>query len=119
MYTDGLYEIALYRHRQPIASEGHALLVCRSGRLFGADARGRIYKGRLRLYAKHAVRKGFLDIIYETPPRVKPRRGSTVDMQSIVSISGEIDPMARSQRTKVLVGSRIVDVKITYLGPLP
>jgi hypothetical protein len=119
MHADGLYEIALYRHRQPIGSEGHALLVCRSGRLFGADSRGRIYKGRLRLYAKHAVRKGFLDAIYETPPRAKPRRGTTVDMQNIVSISGEIDPMARSQHTKILVGSRTVAVRITYLGPLP
>jgi hypothetical protein len=119
MYGDGLYEIVLHRKRQPIGSEGHALLVCRSGRLFGADARGRIYKGRLRLYAKHTVRKGFLDAIYETPPKTKPRRGTTVDMQSVVSISGEIDPMARNQQTKILVGRRTVSVKITYLGPLP
>lgn len=119
MHADGLYEIALYRHRKPIAPAGHALLVCRSGRLFGSDARGRIYKGRLRLYAKHAVRKGFLDVIYETPPRIKPRRGTTVDMQNIVSISGEIDPMARCQLTKILVGRKTVAVKITYLGPLP
>ena len=119
MYEDGLYEIVLYRQKQPIGSEGHALLVCRSGRLFGSDARGRIYKGRLRLYAKHTVRKGFLDAIYQTPPRSKPRRGTTVDMQSTVSISGEIDPMARCQHTKILVGRKTVAVKITYLGPLP
>lgn len=119
MCSDGLYEIVLYRHRQPIGPAGRALLVCRSGRLFGADARGRVYKGRLRLYAKHAVRKGFLDAIYETPPRVKPRRGTTTDMQSVVSISGEIDPIARSQHTKILIGRKTVAVKITYLGPLP
>jgi hypothetical protein len=119
MCADGLYEIVLYRHSRPIGPAGRALLVCRSGRLFGADARGRVYKGRLRLYAKHAVRKGFLNAIYETPPRVKPRRGTTVDMQSIVSISGEIDPIARSQQTKILVGRKTVAVKITYLGPLP
>jgi hypothetical protein len=119
MHADGLYEIALCRHRKPVASAGHALLVCRSGRLFGADARGRIYKGRLRLYAKHAVRKGFLDAIYETPPRIKPRRGTTVDMQSSVSVTGEIDPMARIQLTKLLVGRKTVAVKITYIGPLP
>jgi hypothetical protein len=40
-------------------------------------------------------------------------------MQSSVSVTGEIDPMARIQLTKLLVGRKTVAVKITYIGPLP
>lgn len=119
MCADGLYEIVLCRHCEPVEPAGRALLVHRSGRLFGSDARGRIYTGRLRLCAEHAVPKGFLNAIYETPPRRKPSPGAPAEMASIVSISGKIDPLARSQLTKIRIGRKSVSVKITYLGPLP
>jgi hypothetical protein len=40
-------------------------------------------------------------------------------MQSIIAISGEIDPAARTQSTTVIVGRKPVAIEITYLGPLP
>lgn len=119
MCADGLYEIIMYRHSRPTGPAGRALLVCRSCRLFGSDARGRVYKGRLRLFAKHAVKKGVLNAVYETPPRRKSRRETATSVRTSVSISGEIDPGAASQHTKIRVGNKTVAVKITYLGPLP
>jgi hypothetical protein len=119
MCADGLYEIALSRQRRVCAPEGRALLLCRDGKLFGADPRGRLYRGRLRLYAKHELRQGFVNAVYETPPRVRPRPGTTKEMQSVVAISGEIDPAARRQSTTVIIGRKPVAIEITYLGPLP
>jgi len=118
MGTDGLYEVSLLRRRRSFGPQGRALLICRGGRLFGADPRGRLYRGRLRLYAAHAIRRGFVNAICETPPRVKAAPGTTTEMRSVVSISGEIDPLARTQSTKVLVGRKTIDIEITYLGPL-
>lgn len=119
MFADGLYEIVLSRQRLSFGPQGRALLLCRAGKLFGADPRGRLYRGRLRLYAKHDLRRGFINAVYETPPRIRPVSGTTKEMQSIVAISGEIDPGARIQNTTVLVGRKTVDIEITYLGPLP
>ncbi|HVZ05508.1 hypothetical protein [Hyphomicrobium sp.] len=42
----------------------------------------------------------------------------TTEMLSVVSIAGEIDPLARTQSTTVLVGRKAVNVEIKYLGPL-
>jgi hypothetical protein len=118
MYADGLYEIALSGRRRSFGAPSRALLVCRAGRLFGADPRGRLYRGRLRIYAKNALRKGYVNAVYETL-RLKPRLGTTTEMLSIVPISGEIDPVARIQNTTVLVGRKAIDIEIIYLGPLP
>jgi|ThiBiot_300_plan_2_1041538.scaffolds.fasta_scaffold23475_2 hypothetical protein len=118
MCADGLYEIVLSRQGSSFAPQGRALLLCRAGKLFGADPRGRLYRGRLRLYAKHDLRRGFINAVYETPPRLRVAPGTTKDMLSIVPISCEIDPCARSQSTTVLVGRKSIGVNITYLGPL-
>jgi len=118
MCADGLYEIALSGPRRSLGPPGRALLICRAGRLFGSDQRGRLYRGRLRVYANHAVRKDFINAVYETPPRVKPVPGTTTEMLNVVSISGEIDSLARNQSTTVLVGRKAVDIEIRYLGPL-
>jgi hypothetical protein len=119
MFADGLYEIALSKQKRSFGPRGRALLLCRAGKLFGADPRGRLYRGRLRIYAKHDLRRGFINAVCETPPRARPIPGTTTEMQSIVAISGEIDPRARIQNTTVLVGRKTIDIEITYLGPLP
>src|SRR5690606_15372265 len=103
------------RHNRANGPAGRALLVCRSCRVFGSDSRGRVYKGKLRLFAKHAVKKGVLNAVYEPPPRRKSRREPAARTQHTVAISGEIDPVAASQHTKILVGNKTVAVKITYL----
>jgi hypothetical protein len=118
MCANGLYEVALVGQRRSRGPRGRALLVCQDGRLFGADPRGRLYRGRLRLYAKHATRRGFVNAVCETPPRAKVAPGMTTEMLSVVSIAGEIDPLARTQSTTVLVGRKAVNVEIKYLGPL-
>lgn len=118
MCADGLYEIALSHSQRSLGPPGRALLICRAGRLFGSDQRGRLYRGRLRMYANRAVRKDFINAVYETPPRVKPVPGTTTEMLNVVSISGEIDALALNQNTTVLVGRRAIDIEITYLGPL-
>lgn len=119
MFVDGIYEIAFARRRRSIRAGDRVILVCRAGTLFGADPRGRIYRGMLHPSAKRAMRKSFLSAFYESPPRSRPPTRVTATPGNAVHVSGEIDSSARSQSATVLVGHKAVDIEITYVGPLP
>jgi hypothetical protein len=57
---------------------------------------------------------------YEIPlKRSSLFRAAARNMDVRVSITGEIDPLARSQNATVCVGGKKIDIEITYLGPLP
>ena len=58
-------------HQQPI----ELILICRDGRLFGADPKGRVYTGELQALPTHAVRKSALKGTYEIPLKRKSPRG--------------------------------------------
>ena len=119
MAVEGLFEIARVPSRQPALSD-RVILVCRAGRLFGADPSGRVYTGVLHADAREALRSSLLKAAYEIPrkgrhaPNPDPGRAGRM-----VPISGAIDPSARCQSTTVLVGGKPIDIEITYLGPLP
>ncbi|HEY8127516.1 MAG TPA: hypothetical protein VIF39_02200, partial [Hyphomicrobium sp.] len=119
MFVDGIYEIAFARRNQSVRADNRAILVCRSGTLFGADPRGRIYRGMLHPSAKRAMRKSFLSAFYESPPRSRPPPRTAAPRGNAVPVSGEIDSSARSQSTTIFVGRKAVDIEITYIGPLP
>lgn len=118
--VDGLFEIVLTRPRRHAAATGRLILICRSGRLFGADPKGRVYTGRLVTHQKRAVRMSYLRGTYEIPlKRSSVRRAWAKDPSILVPITGEVDPLARSQSATVCVGGRNIDIEINYLGPLP
>jgi hypothetical protein len=128
MAVEGLFEIARVPSRQP-AESGCVILVCREGRLFGADPSGRVYTGVLHANAQEALPSSFLKAVYEVPrkgkhaPRHVPRHPQSPPAPfragRTVPISGEINPSARRQSATVLVGGKPIDIEITYLGPLP
>jgi hypothetical protein len=120
MFVDGIYEIAFARRSRSIRAGDGAVLICRDGTLFGADPRGRIYRGTLHPIAKRAIRKSFLSAFYESPPRSRrTTRNAAAMTRNAVRVSGEIDPSARSQSITIFVGRKAVDIEITYVGPLP
>ncbi len=119
MFVDGIYEIAFARRNRSPRAGDRAILVCRDGTLFGADPRGRVYRGTLHPIAKRAMRKSFLSAFYESPPRSRPPTRTAATRRNAVPVSGEIDSSARSQSARVLVGRKAVDIEITYIGPLP
>ena len=117
---DGLFEIVRARPKQPATATGRLILVCRGGRLFGADPKGRVYFGRLLTQHKRAVRLSALQGTYEIPLKRSPHRHVGEKDPSIqVQITGDVDPLARFQNATVCVGGRKIDIEITYLGPLP
>jgi hypothetical protein len=129
-WVDGLFEVEYVSFRQPENVAHRVTVVCRAGRLFGADPRGGIYTGVLktRTRQRQVGLRSCLKVAYEIPPRAKPAPGVTGDETGgpadgstaiTVPILGEIDPWARHQNTTVLVGGKPVDIEITYLGPLP
>jgi hypothetical protein len=68
---------------------------------------------------KRAVRRTILNAVCETPPKMKCSPASTPDTAPALSILGEVDPSAPRQSASVLVGRRLIDIEIIYLGPLP
>ncbi len=118
--VDGLFEITRVKSRRPATATNRLILVCRAGRLFGADPEGRVYTGRLWTQRKRTVLMSVLKGTYEIPLKHLSWRCATIRDPSIrVPITGEVDPLARSQNVTVCVGGRPIDIAITYLGPLP
>lgn len=114
--VNGFFEVV----RANPATSGRLILVCRDGRLFGADPKGRVYLGKLLPQQKHAVSRSFLKGTYEIPlKRRSPQRSSRQRRSVGVPITGEIDPLARTQNATIHVGDRKIEIQITYLGPLP
>ncbi len=70
MFVDGIYEIAFARRNRSPRAGDRAILVCRDGTLFGADPRGRVYRGTLHPIAKRAMRKSFLSAFYEIATKI-------------------------------------------------
>jgi hypothetical protein len=117
--VDGLFEIVRVEQPRPATATARLILVCRGGRLFGADPRGRVYLGRL-FRRKRAVQLSALKGTYEIPLRRSPLcRTGKRNVSIRVPITGEVDPLARSQNATVCVGGKKIDIEITYLGPLP
>ena len=118
--VERLFEIAPLPYKQPSGAGYRVILICRAGRLFGADPAGRVYTGVLQANPKQALKRSYLKVVGEAPHRRRPRtRLPARSGVAAVRISGEIDPSARRQNTTILVGGKAVDIEITYLGPLP
>ncbi|MFT3732658.1 MAG: hypothetical protein QM780_14765 [Hyphomicrobium sp.] len=117
--VDGFFEIIRAPNRQAAATS-RFILVCRGGRLFGADPKGRVCTGKLLLQPKRIDRRFALRATYEIPLKRLSARHDPWPRSSIrVPVAGEIDPSAKSQNATVFVGTRKIDIEITYLGPLP
>ncbi|WP_045834732.1 hypothetical protein [Hyphomicrobium sp. 99] len=118
--VDGLFEVIRTRVPEPAHASDRFILICRKGRLFGADPRGRVYMGELHAQPKHAPRRTSLCGTYRIPLRQRsPRRPAPPEPSFAIPITGEIDPFALSQNATVRVGGKEIDIQITYLGPLP
>ena len=118
--VDGLFEVI--RTRAPVSARESErfILICRKGRLFGADPQGRVYLGELRGTKSGAPRRTSLRGTYKIPLRQRsPHIPAPTEPSFAVPITGEIDPFALSQNATVLVGGKEVELQITYLGPLP
>ncbi len=113
--VSGLFE-AVRATRGP---SGRLILVCRDGRLFGADPEGRVYLGRI-LTLSHSRPKTVLRGTYQIPRRCRPsRRPDSQSPYLQFPIQAEIDPSAKAQDVTVQIGDRNIEIRITYLGPLP
>jgi hypothetical protein len=118
-YSEGLFEVVRVRPAWIAPANSRIILVCRNGRLLGADQKGRVYMGRLLPQPLPAARKLVLQGTYEIPLRRRSLRDLRNRASFRIPISGEVDPSAHFQNTSVWVGSRRIDIEISYLGPLP
>lgn len=89
--------------------------------MFGADPKGRVYLGKLVAREKQTTGRSFLKGIYEIPLKRRPLRRTLVQRKPIVRlpITGEVDALAHTQNATIRVGDRMIEIRITYLGPLP
>ncbi len=113
--VNGLFEVIRTKPSPLSAPASRLILVCRGGRLFGADSEGRVCMGRLLPQRVHHMRLSAIRGTYEIPLRRIRTRNPSIR----VPIFGDVDPFARSQNTTISVGGKTIDIEITYLGPLP
>lgn len=113
--VNGLFEVTRTRPRRLVAAASRFILVCRGGRLFGADSEGHVCMGRLLAQRTHHTRLSAVRGTYEIPLR----RVWSPKPSIRVPVVGIVDPFARSQNATINVGGRTIDVEIIYLGPLP
>lgn len=119
MEVNGLFEVIRARDAEPADASDRFILICRKGRLFGADPRGRVYMGELKGQPKKAPHRTSLRGTYRIPLHQKSPRPPPVKPSFAVPISGEIDPFALFQNATVRVGGKAINIEIRYLGPLP
>ncbi|RUP00221.1 hypothetical protein [Hyphomicrobium sp.] len=117
--SEGLFEVVRVHSTRIAPATSRLILACRGDRLLGADQTGRVYMGRLLPQRLPTTRKLVLQGTYDIPLRCRPLRDIRNRASFRLPISGEIDPLARFQHTSVWVGSRRIDIEISYLGPLP
>ena len=114
--VDGFFEVV----RANPARTSRLILVCRSGRLFGADPKGRVYLGKLVPQPKRSSSKSFLRGVFEIPLKRRPMPRPLQQRRCIrLPVIGEVDPLACTQEAIIHVGDREIEIRITYLGPLP
>jgi hypothetical protein len=114
--VEGLFEIARLASGRRAGADQRMFLICRDGRLFGADPAGTVYTGELRMRSSAAAKPRLEAACEAHGGRARLRSGSKT---TGVFIWGEIDPSAERQNTTILVGRKPVEIEITYLGPLP
>ena len=69
LLVEGLFEIAPLPYKQPSGVAYRVVLICRAGRLFGADPAGRVYTGVLQANPKQALKRSYLKVVGEAPYR--------------------------------------------------
>jgi hypothetical protein len=117
---EGIFEVTRARSAPTASATRRLILICRDGRLFGADPQGRVYTGFLMAETTSPAPRSLLRGIYEVPLRRRSSRRAMPRRPSMrLPISGMVDPFARAQRATVRIGVTEVDIEITYMGPLP
>jgi hypothetical protein len=117
---DGIFEVTRARSVPSAATTSRLILICRDGRLFGADSKGRVYTGQLIAERASPIPRLSLRGVYEMPlQRRPPWRAESRPHSVSLPIFGMIDPHLRTQKTTVRFGASLIDIEINYLGPLP
>lgn len=120
MFRNGIYRID---YRNPLDNDApgdDALVVVRDGRMIGSDRYGGVFSGTARRSLASFSRKETVGVQMTVPPggalvtgRNAGPSGATID------IFGRLDPQLDHQTTTVDVAGHPVELRISYLGPLP
>ena len=119
MFDDGLYSLD-YRAiaGDPMDAAGTALAVLRNGKILGADRFGAMFAGSYEFDA--GAQSNRVHIRMSLPPGGELVTGQTIGAQgAVVDIVGGFDRAQPVARTTIEVAGAPVEVRLTYLGPLP
>lgn len=118
MFDEGLYALAYQGHDGTPPQGGDALAVLRAGRIIGSDRWGGMFEGSYRYDPKHET--NHFHVRMQVPPHGElvtgftgGPDGATVDF---VAVLDRATPVASAT---IEIEGQPVDLKLTYLGPLP
>lgn len=117
-FDDGLYHLSYEGRFEPADPGGEALAVLRAGRIIGCDRWGGMFEGTYRF--DHFSQTNQFHMCLKVPPEGElvtglkgGPDGSSVEF--VVALE-RATPVASAT---IEIESRAVDLKLTYLGPLP
>ena len=117
-FANRLLQLEYLRTPQSHDATTRLLMVCRQGRLFGADEKGAVYSGTLDECSYAPQARAVINLAGETPQDDQSAVPRAANATINVSISGEIDTSAPAQRTTIAINGEPVEAVITNLGLL-
>lgn len=120
MARSGLYQV-VYLDGEPPSGVFEVLLAVGKGWVFGSDPFGGVYVGRILAPTRPCGRFHFLDMACHLSPDDEPATHVETGEpgSDSIPILGLMCASENNQVTTLMVGDRLVDVEINYLGPLP
>lgn len=118
MLEDGIYELEYIARDADRAVREDALAVLRDGKIMGSDRFGGLLTGRYEFDRK--LERDKVRVCMQVPPGGVLVTGHCAGPEgSMLEISGSVDDGADERSTVVDVAGQPVEVRFTYIGPLP
>lgn len=118
MLKDGLYSLAYHTPADDDAGSDGALATLRCGRILGSDRWGSVFAGSCEFDPD--TRADTIRIRMQIPPGGVLISGYTAGPAGdTLDIVAALEREAPTARTVVELGGERVEVRLTYLGPLP
>jgi hypothetical protein len=119
MLENGIYGLTFTAAHASAAEGGQALAVLRDGKVLGSDPWGGVFAGSCEFDPARRVNK--VRVQFGVPPEGTLVTGFSAGPDgAVLEIAGTVRQGRRRRTTTVVeVAGALVNVRLTYLGPLP
>lgn len=118
MLENGIYGLYFTAAHASAAEAAEALAVLRDGKVLGSDPWGGVFAGSCEFDPANSVNK--VKLQFDVPPEGTLVTGFSAGPDgALLEIAGTVQRAGPQMSTVVEVAGALVNVQLTYLGPLP